>query len=224
MLSEITFYCLYILKRTAFIKTGIIVSLNTLSLYLNFTQFFPVWMRAGLENHSSTIENWLTALKPLNYYFILSNLQAALRKQWKGWGVGTDTGVQLFHSDRNVFKLHLLSQKNYQQSCFSSLAKCFCCEYSHISVKTTRRKVICPLLTGKSSWTCLFLKAFCCYLRGFSSWTSSYSARRLQYEVPHKCSLYSHLPFLNLKSSIFLAILNTFINTHAKKPYSTPSL
>lgn len=89
MLSGITFCCLHILERSAFIKTGIVLSLNMLSLCLISHSSCCVDER-WLGSHSSTAENRLSAIKPLSYYFIFQELTGCLKEAAEG-GEGFDT-------------------------------------------------------------------------------------------------------------------------------------
>lgn len=109
MLSGITFCCLHIPERTAFIKTGIVLSLNMLSLCLISRSSSYVDER-WLGSHSSTAENRLTAIKPLSDYFIFKELMGCLKEAVEGVrGLTLTLGVQLFCSNRSVLKPHLLS-------------------------------------------------------------------------------------------------------------------
>lgn len=109
MLSGITFYCLHILERSAFIKTGIVLSLNMLSLCLISHSSSCVDER-WLGSHSSTAENRLSAIKPLSYYLILKELMGCLEEAVEGVrGLTLTLGVRLFCSNRSVLKPHLLS-------------------------------------------------------------------------------------------------------------------
>lgn len=87
MLSGITFYCLYIIERTTYIKTGIILYLNMLSLCLNFTWLFLYGWELAWEPFINS-RKLADCYKTIELLFHFKGLTGCLKEAVEGVGRG----------------------------------------------------------------------------------------------------------------------------------------